>query len=328
MHGLLVAAEPPRRKRRRWLALLLVPWLFVAEVPGSYRWQQAEETALLAEGPAYAVALGPKEVKSLVRLWPDLVIASLRTGVPVQDIAVVMLHESGGQVNAYNPLGPAYGLMQLLPGTARSMAAKLGLPWSPQLLVSAQANLEMGAQYLADQHARFGSWRAAFAAYYGGPGSLEQSGVGPGTPWSQAAALLNWIPNPKANTITMTAYAEGMAASTVKVLAKAQRHRLWVPGAQTRQFLNWLRHPQQAPAKVQQQLARVPANVMPVLADWVLQAMAHHANTLAAEGHQIGGALEWLRGNTASALEGLGLPAGVAAVVATALAGVAALALA
>ncbi|CAB1129420.1 protein of unknown function [Candidatus Hydrogenisulfobacillus filiaventi] len=318
----LVALEPTHRHRWRWLwLLLLIPWLFISLVPQTYRWDQEEREALLAEGPAYAVALNGQEQRSLVALWPDLVYASLRTGVPVEDIVVVMLHESGGRVSAYNARGGAAGLMQLIHSTAVSMAEKLGMTYTPGMRFNARDNLLMGAEYLADQHAKFGSWRAAFAAYYGGPGSLEASGVGPGTPWSEAAVRLNWVPDPQAgNTITMTAYAEGMAASTSKILAYAARHHLWIPDDTSMRVVQWLLHPNTAPASERPKLLATPTQLLEQAAGALISAMATTSQDITGS---IQTTFSWSSGHVAQLLEAAGLGAAAAEGIALVVSGLA-----
>ena len=78
------------------------------------------------------------------------------------------------------------------------------------------------AAYLAALHAEFGTWRSASAAYYGGPGNVQGSGVSYGMPWSQASVRLNWVPDPKnKNTLTMTEYANAVYSNAV-AFAKAE----------------------------------------------------------------------------------------------------------
>ena len=52
----------------------------------------------------------------------------------------------------------AHGLMQLLPGTAKSMAQQLGLSWSgTSSLYEPDLNIQLGTRYLSQQAARFGN---------------------------------------------------------------------------------------------------------------------------------------------------------------------------
>lgn len=88
-------------------------------------------------------------------------------------------------------------------------------------------NLLLGAELLAENHAATRSWREVSAAYYGGLGSVQDSGVTPGMPWSEAAGRLNWVPFPSAgNTLTMAAYANNIEATATEVAAFAKAHHL------------------------------------------------------------------------------------------------------
>lgn len=151
--------------------------------------------------------------------WPAIQTAAQQTGVPADLIGAVMLHESGGDPSAYNPFGPAYGLMQLLNTTAP------GLPgYAPGWEVNGPLNLLLGAELLAEDYQQTGgtSWHAAVTAYYGGLGRMEQDGFVPGMPWSEAAPLLNIVPAANAgNTETMTAYADQMIAEEAIVAREA-----------------------------------------------------------------------------------------------------------
>lgn len=65
----------------------------------------------------------------------------------------------------------ARGLLQLLPGTARDMARKSGMPYSADRLVTdAGYNATLGSAFLSDQLARFeGSYVLTLAGYNAGP---------------------------------------------------------------------------------------------------------------------------------------------------------------
>ena len=62
----------------------------------------------------------------------------------------------------------AYGLMQLLPSTARQQARRLKLTYSTQLLTTPEANIRMGMSYFADKMKEFGDAHLALASYNAG----------------------------------------------------------------------------------------------------------------------------------------------------------------
>jgi soluble lytic murein transglycosylase len=83
--------------------------------------------------------------------------------------------ESGGDAEARSRAG-ALGLTQLMPGTAREQAQRLGLPApdEPALLADAALNLRLGAAYLRRMLDAFGSDEVlALAAYNAGPGRVS-----------------------------------------------------------------------------------------------------------------------------------------------------------
>ena len=87
----------------------------------------------------------------------------------------VIKHESSGNIAAVSPKG-ARGLMQLMPGTARDMAAELGLPFSEARLTSdAEYNKRLGSAYLNKMLDRYDGHQAlALAAYNAGPGRVDE----------------------------------------------------------------------------------------------------------------------------------------------------------
>ena len=68
----------------------------------------------------------------------------------------------------------AYGLMQLLPSTARQYARKLKMPYSSRLLVDPEANIRMGTAYLADKLREFGGVHLALASYNAGERAVHR----------------------------------------------------------------------------------------------------------------------------------------------------------
>lgn len=93
--------------------------------------------------------------------------AGARHGVSPTLLAAMAKTESGFNPRAASPAG-AQGLMQFMPGTARSYGID---PWDP-----AQA-VDGAARYLADSLNRFGgSVEKAVAAYNAGPGAVQRHG--------------------------------------------------------------------------------------------------------------------------------------------------------
>lgn len=93
--------------------------------------------------------------------------ASARTGLSEELISAVIQAESGYRPDAVSRTG-ALGLMQLMPGTARSLG--VDDPLDPR------ENILGGAEYLRQQLSHFGSVEKALAAYNAGPRAVEQFG--------------------------------------------------------------------------------------------------------------------------------------------------------
>jgi soluble lytic murein transglycosylase len=68
----------------------------------------------------------------------------------------------------------AYGLMQLMPATARQYARKLKIPYSSRILTDPEANVRIGTAYFADKIKEFGSAHLALASYNAGEGPVRQ----------------------------------------------------------------------------------------------------------------------------------------------------------
>jgi soluble lytic murein transglycosylase len=82
-------------------------------------------------------------------------------------------HESGGNGLAVSPMG-ALGSTQMLPGTAKEMAGKLGLAFNPALLrdkspAALKYQRALGEAYLKEGLERTGNIRDALHYYHGGP---------------------------------------------------------------------------------------------------------------------------------------------------------------
>jgi soluble lytic murein transglycosylase len=125
-----------------------------------------------------------------------------KDGLPAHKVAsadtaaiyAVARQESRFQVNAVSSAG-ARGLMQLMPGTARETANKIGLAYSPAKLTSDPLyNTRLGASYLDDQLATYdGSLLLAAAAYNAGPGNANKWIRAFGDPRSSKVDPVVWV---------------------------------------------------------------------------------------------------------------------------------------
>ncbi len=89
-------------------------------------------------------------------------------------IYAISRQESNFDPTAVSPAN-ARGLMQLLPGTASQVARGLGIAHQVNWLTTQpDHNMTLGAQYLADQLARFGNLALAAAAYNAGPRRVDE----------------------------------------------------------------------------------------------------------------------------------------------------------
>ncbi len=125
-----------------------------------------------------------------------------KDGIPATRVAAldaaaiyaVARQESRFQVNAVSSAG-ARGLMQLMPGTAKETAGKLGLSYSANRLTTDPLyNTRLGAFYLDRQLERYdGSLLLAAAAYNAGPGNANKWIAAFGDPRSSQVDPVVWV---------------------------------------------------------------------------------------------------------------------------------------
>ena len=118
-----------------------------------------------------------------------------REGVP-QEVAAVVVVESGGRSNALSPKG-ALGLWQLMPDTAR----RYGLVVTPSRdeRLDVERSTRAAAHYLRDLYQRFGSWPLALAAYNAGERRVQQAVERSGTPDFVQLSSLRLLPQETRN---------------------------------------------------------------------------------------------------------------------------------
>ncbi len=106
--------------------------------------------------------------------WEIITKAASRTGVDPYLVAGVIREESRFDPRAVSPAN-AYGLMQLLPGTAKGAARLAGIPApSVQGLFDPQTNILLGSVVLQELLVRYNRVDLALAAYNAGLGSVGQ----------------------------------------------------------------------------------------------------------------------------------------------------------
>lgn len=96
-------------------------------------------------------------------------------------VKAVIGQESGGKADALSPKG-AQGLMQIMPETAKEIAAELG--YASYDLNDAKTNREFGTYYLRKMLEMFGDPKLALAAYNAGPGKVSS--------WIKQFGTANW----------------------------------------------------------------------------------------------------------------------------------------
>ncbi|WP_022682081.1 lytic transglycosylase domain-containing protein [Sphingobium bisphenolivorans] len=88
----------------------------------------------------------------------------------------------------------ARGLMQLMPGTAREQAGKLGMSYDPSSLNDPSYNIMLGSSYFQRMLDYYGgSYPLAVAAYNAGPGNVNRWISANGDPRLPGADMLRWI---------------------------------------------------------------------------------------------------------------------------------------
>ncbi len=109
-------------------------------------------------------------------------------------VHAITRQESQFAMNAISHAG-ARGLMQLMPGTAREQAGKLGLAYMPaELTRDAGYNIALGDAYFGRMMDYFGgSYPLAVAAYNAGPGNVNKWLRANGDPRQGGIEWIDWI---------------------------------------------------------------------------------------------------------------------------------------
>jgi len=136
----------------------------------------------------------------------------------------IIRQESAFQPDAYSSAG-ALGLMQLMPATAKSVATRIGLPYSkPRLTTDPTYNISLGRAYLDQLIADYGgSYVLAIAGYNAGP--------------RRVAEWINQNRDPRAGSVDVVDWVESIPISETRnyvqrVLENVQVYRHRIGGTQ------------------------------------------------------------------------------------------------
>jgi soluble lytic murein transglycosylase-like protein len=100
--------------------------------------------------------------------------AELEHGLPALLVLALIEQESHFRPTARGP-GGSLGLMQLMPTSARELAARHDIAWrGARSLHDPVTNVRLGILYLAEMRAAFESTDLAMAAYNIGPGAVQR----------------------------------------------------------------------------------------------------------------------------------------------------------
>jgi soluble lytic murein transglycosylase len=148
-----------------------------------YTWKGDRVNALLSLAKSYPdyaqmfpEEMGREEWSIFYPLsnWNDITRWSSARGLDRYQVAGVIRQETIFDVDARSHAN-AYGLMQLLLPTAKSMARKYSasiMPSSPSDLYQPSLNIELGTAYMKDQFEKFGRFEYVGIAYNAGPGRV------------------------------------------------------------------------------------------------------------------------------------------------------------
>ncbi len=147
-------------------------------------------------GTALGVEAAKLAMRNAVTLieqgWPRL---SLPKNLPIEAALTLAItrQESEFDPNAKSTAN-ARGLMQLLPSTAREVAKRTGLSYSPKMITDPTTNLTLGSRYLGRRIADFnGSYILAIASYNAGIGNVRKWVAANGAPPQTTDGVIDWI---------------------------------------------------------------------------------------------------------------------------------------
>jgi soluble lytic murein transglycosylase len=208
------AAQPTPEQRAAFLADPLVQAMPLFAGSG-YRWQTKRkfyvELANQAQTPGemqlvgeLAQQLGLPELAVVIgRVAPEKGFTGFtQVGFPTvstpPEADWTMVHAIARQESEFDNFRTSHagatGLMQLMPGTAREQAGRIGVAYmSASLNSDPQYNIRLGNGYFQRMMNSYGSYPLAVAAYNAGPGNVNKWLRDNGDPRTGAISWIDWI---------------------------------------------------------------------------------------------------------------------------------------
>lgn len=173
-------------------------WLHLSETQDRTALGQMGTMAQDLDAPHVAVMLGKNMVRRGIVLpgpyYPLHPLAKTRHPVPTEMALAIARRESEFDPVVVSGAG-ARGLMQVMPGTARQVAAAIGQPYSHAWLTSKpEYNIQLGTAYLAGLAEQFdGNVIMISAGYNAGPGRPVRWMQDRGDPRRRGIDVIDWI---------------------------------------------------------------------------------------------------------------------------------------
>ncbi len=196
-------SNQPLAQSIRVLASASYPWQtkrkFYTEISAQAR--SPEELAVVGE---LAQTLNLPELAVVVgRMAPEKGFPALtQIGFPAvatpSGVDWTMVHAISRQESEFDRTrvshAGAQGVMQLMPGTAREQAGKLGVAYmSASVMSDPQYNIQLGNGYFVRMLNNYGSYPLAVAAYNAGPGNVNKWLRANGDPRTGSITWVDWI---------------------------------------------------------------------------------------------------------------------------------------
>ncbi len=147
--------------------------------------------------PDLGVMVGRSALQNGLSEYSTVGFPNVRVPASSQD-SWTMIHAIARQESQFDRAAVSHagarGLMQLMPGTARDTATKMGLSYNPgSLTTDTDYNIMIGSTYFQHIFGLYGSYPLAVAAYNAGPGNVNKWLKVNGDPRMPGVDMIDWI---------------------------------------------------------------------------------------------------------------------------------------